>query len=250
MQTLTDHSIIAKYRAGVEVKVDLVELLSKAPHLKNLIYCIDTRLRQNEEDTLINKVAKKSGITNSNNPTSGIIDISEFIELSIEEILYIPSKERESVKRASRKYQNPLITPEMEKTIETFEKENVPKEGPAKTLIGEIFRACQFIRYRAFNDGDLPWVISSPSFISHIFILSQLDNIEYDSNRMVNGEYPDFTFNDTLLHRFFPCGLIFLIESRDAFETDFLKAGLLELLESGQIEDKPNEWDSRTFTKI
>jgi hypothetical protein len=41
-----------------------------------------------------------------------------------------------------------------------------------------------------------------------------------------------------------------VIEHSLAKDADFIKAQLIDLLENGKIQDKPNEWDSRDYSRL
>ena len=136
--------------------------------------------------------------------------------------------------------------------IQKFEAGNIPPSGPAKTLIGEIFRAINYIQYRAFNDGDDYFVIGSPSFTSYIFVISQIDLLNYSSASYneTRGEYY-FEFTEPFLEKINYDGKISTcIEDSLGRDADLIKAQILNLLDNGVIEDVDNEWDSRSYEKI
>jgi hypothetical protein len=135
------------------------------------------------------------------------------------------------------------LTPAQKTKIDDFEKIHIRDHGPSNTVIGELFRAFRYIEYRAGNDGDCYHTIGSPTFVSYIYILSVLDEINW--SWLYEKKIPEY--NSVL--SIWNCrnqihwdGML--------FELDFIKLILIDLLETGVIVDKPNKIDSRCFTMI
>ena len=127
--------------------------------------------------------------------------------------------------------------------IAEFEKKHIPDHGPCKTIIGELFRAMQRIEYRAGNDGDCYFTIGTPTFESFLFILSTIDEINF--NWLYEKE---FTPSTPLLFNWFQDNQIHW--DGMLYELEMIKIILIELLEARIITDRKNEVDSRSFTKI
>lgn len=135
------------------------------------------------------------------------------------------------------------LTEEQYAKVAEFEKKHIPDHGPCKTVIGELFRAMQYVEYRAGNDGDCYFTIGTPNFISNLYIMSTLDMINWNwlyekelelSTPLLNGWVYD--------NRIHWDGMI--------FEFEMIKMILIELLETGVITDRENDTDSRDFTQI
>ena len=204
----------------------------------------------------IDKISKKTGVSVCSYPEAGSVDLTEYISLT-QDIL-----EHDAVYRKNgvKGYRGPdrfrifeeEFYEDLKIRIEKFESGNIPSSGPAKTLIGEIFRAINYIQYRAFNDGDDFCVIGSPSFTSCIFVLSQVDLLNYShaSYNESRGEYY-FEFTEPVLEKMNYDGKISTcIEDSLGRDADLIKAQLLDLLDNGVLEDRENIWDSRTYKKI
>lgn len=186
-----------KLRISVEVK----NLLKENKHDKFYVYL------DNGDDKLIELIAKKAGIQITNNyQERGYVDIREYIQLTMDERehrLYLKlNKDRH--KHRPKYYgeeQFPWegVSEEIKLLTKTFEEKNIKQSGPSETLIGEIFRSIQYIQYRAHNDGDIPYIIDSPTFLSYMFLISQIDELNYSCEaRTEEGEYK-FEFNNDFL---------------------------------------------------
>ena len=112
-----------------------------------------------------------------------------------------------------------------------------------------MFRAIQRIQYRAHNDGDLPWFVNSPTFMSYMFLVSEADRLNYSSMAYddTSGDYR-FNFNDPAVSKISYGGRLF-IECEDALcgDLDITKYQLIDLMEQGVLKDSSNEWDSRDY---
>jgi hypothetical protein len=135
------------------------------------------------------------------------------------------------------------LTEEQYKKIAEFEKKHIPSSGPSSSYIGELFRAMQYIEYRAGNDGDCYYTIGTPSFISHLYVMSTLDYINwswlYDKELELSTPLLNSWIWDNKIHW---DGML--------FEFEMIKIILIELLENGTIIDRENNTDSRDFTQI
>ena len=95
-------------------------------------------------------------------------------------------------------------------------------------------------------------MIVTPSFESYVFVLSQIDMLNYShaSYNESRGEYY-FKFKEQVLEKMNYEGKISTyIEDRFGRDGDLIKAQLLDLLDNGVLEDRENIWDSRTYKKI
>lgn len=204
----------------------------------------------------IDKISKKTGIRLCSYPECGLVDLTEYISLTQDILEHDAVYRKNGVKgyRGPDRFQlfEDDFYEDLKIRIEKFESGNIPSSGPAKTLIGEIFRAINYIQYRAFNDGDDFFVIGTPSFESYIFVLSQVDLLNYShaSYNESRGEYY-FEFKEPVLEKINYDGKISTcIEDRLGRDADLIKAQILDLLDNGVLEDRENIWDSRTYKKI
>lgn len=202
----------------------------------------------------IDKISKKTGIRVCSYPEAGLVDLNEYISLTQDilehEATYGKIKGPKGPDRF-RIFEEEFYE-DLKIRIEKFEAGNIPSSGPAKTLIGEIFRAINYIQYRAFNDGDDFFAIGTPSFTSYIFVLSQVDVLNYShaSYNESRGEHY-FEFKEPVLENLNYDGKISTrIEDSLGRDADLIKAQLLDLLDNGVLEDRENIWDSRTYKKI
>jgi len=240
-------SNIQKLRIIVQVINELKEIPNK-----DFLY-VD---KYNNNDLLI-KIAKKSKISISSNRECGYVDIGEYIQITIEELesrLFTKINKIEPKFHHKMEQRNPLFPVSEDLKIQTdkFIKNNIPESGESNTLIGEIFRALQYIEYRAHNDGDLPWNIFSPSFISYMFVISQIDKLNWSTYAYneETGEY-NFKFHDEWLQKYNPYGKIdYVIESNLACETNSIRYEIMDLLLSGKLMDSENKYDSRSYRII
>ena len=175
-------SRINQLRCAVVI-VNAIKDLSE--NLKSHLYYTDY-----SSNSLVPMIANKAGIRKSDyRSEAGQIDITDYVCFTLDNM-----EDGIITRQTGRKPRNPFkfdITERfnMEQDLidktKAFEAANVPQYGPAKTMIGEIFRALQYIEYRAFNDGDMPWDITSPTFASYIFLLHMADKLNYSTNYKV-----------------------------------------------------------------
>jgi hypothetical protein len=213
--------------------------------------------RSDGEDEIINKILKRAGWNLTTSNEAGLVDIDEYIQLTYDEledklIKKLYPRPSYSVRNRMMEKLTFNVNEELKQLTEKFEKDNIPDSGPCKTLIGEMFRAIQRIQYRVFNDGDLWYVIGSDSFMSYIYLQSMIDklNWSHQSYNEETGEYK-FEFTDSYLQEHSWDGKIsHIIESSLAEDAEFIKYQLIDLLSNGKLKDKPNEYDSRSYTKL
>jgi hypothetical protein len=213
----------------------------------------------NDDSDIMKKIAKRSGIRIGERLEAGMVDISEFITITYDNI-----EEREVKRIMGREKQirstgnfmgrefNFDVSEGLKEKVKLFEEKNIPSFGTCNTHIGEMFRAIQRIQYRAYNDGDLCWEVGSPSFMSYIFLMSQIDLLNYSSAAYDNetGDY-SFEFTDEYLIKNSWDGKISdVIEDTLADTADFIKYQLMDLLDNGKIEDSENRYDSRDYTSL
>lgn len=206
------------------------------------------------ESGKLDKISKKTGISVCTYPEAGSIDLTDHIVITQDLLEHDATYEKIKGYRGPDRFQlfEEEFYEDLKIRIEKFESGNIPSNGPAKTLIGEIFRAINYIQYRAFNDGDDFCVIGTPSFESYIFVLSQVDMLNYShsSYNESRGEYY-FEFTEPVLENLNYDGKISTcIEDRFGRDGDLIKAQILNLLDNGVLEDRENIWDSRTYKKI
>ena len=203
----------------------------------------------------IDKISKKTGIRVYSYPEAGLVDLTEYISLTQDILEHDATYGKiKGDPKGPDRFQ--IFEEEfyeyLKIRIEKFESGNIPPSGPAKTLIGEIFRAINYIQYRAFNDGDDFFVIGTPSFTSYIFVMSQIDllNYSHSSYNESRGEHY-FEFTEPFLEKINYDGKISTcIEDSLGRDADLIKAQILNLLDNGVIEDVDNEWNSRSYEKI
>jgi len=212
----------------------------------------------NEKLDLKVKIAKRSGIPISNyTEEAGIIDIDEYISLTFDEMT--EQLERKLNPRPARQYNHNIkmfpefkVSEELKQLTKKFEEENIPSSGPCKTLIGELFRAIQRIQYRAHNDGDMWFIIGSESFMSYMFLISQIDQLNWSSHNWneKTGEHK-WEFTDLFLKEHsWGNHISYMIEHSLGLDAEFIKYQLMDLLSNNKIKDIPNEWDSRDYTPL
>lgn len=239
-------SKFTKLRIAIQV-IESIKQLSN----KSVFY-------QREEDDLNTKIAKKAGINiTSYGSEAGLVNIDEYITLTRDEYEMKVYNKLHSIKpRKGGHHVDRLpkfeVDEKLKQLVIDFEKNNIPESGPCKTLIGEMFRAMQRIQYRAFNDGDLWFEIGSESFMSYMFLISQIDLLNW-SNYSYNeedGRY-SFEFTDSYLNENSWDGKISeMIEDRLARDAEFIKYQLMDLLSNGKIKDVENKYDSRDFSLL
>jgi hypothetical protein len=241
---------VSTFQKG-KILFNIIESL-KSIENKNFIY-----INEYESEMLL-KIAKKSGVHISGSCEAGMIDISEDISIIYdweEHNLYKKINNLNNLNNSNRPFidfENIPVSEELKKATKDFEEKNIPSSGPCKTLIGELFRAIQRIQYRAFNDGDNFYEIGSPSFMSYMFLISRIDELNYSSTSYneEKGQH-EFEFtNEFIKENSWDGKISTIIEHSLAKDADFIKAQLIDLLENGKIQDKPNEWDSRDYSRL
>jgi hypothetical protein len=206
-----------------------------------------------EDDGIMSKISKKTGIPLGRNHEAGMVDISEYIQITFDIREYRLIREQHSPNHSIFRRPDPkFYDDEFKDKIKLFEDKNIPSSGPCETLIGELFRAIQRIQYRAFNDGDDFCDVGSPSFMSYMFLISQIDELNYSSTSYneEKGQH-EFEFTNKFIKENSWDGKIStVIEHSLAKDADFIKAQLIDLLENNKLKDIPNEWDSRDYSKL
>lgn len=206
-----------------------------------------------EDNGIMPKISKKTGIPLQRNHEAGMIDISEYIHLTFDMREHNLVYEKRSPNHSIYRGPDPkFYDDEFKEKIQLFEEKNIPSSGPCKTLIGELFRAIQRIQYRAFNDGDDFCEIGSPSFMSYMFLISQIDELNYSStsyNEETGQHEFEFT-NEFIKENSWDGKISTIIEHSLAKDADFIKAQLIDLLSNGKIKDIPNKYDSRDYSKL
>ena len=220
---------------------------------KDLLYIyIDN---YHDDGKILEKIAKRSGVKLGERYESGYVDVGEFISITFDSHVDRIIRKLEGHKPYYRHNPVPFKFDVDEKLVEAvkeFEEKNIPSSGPCKTHIGELFRAIQRIQYRAMNDGDLCWEVDSPTFMSYMFLMSQIDklNCSSASYNQETGQY-GFKFTDEYLKDKSWDGKISVIIEDVRMETaNFIKYQLMDLLLNGKIKDETNEFDSRNFSRL
>ena len=244
-----------------KVILQLIEDLKEVPNNKiegvyNNVMCIDTgTLSSGKEGNIILKIAKRVGIPITDYyPERGQVNIAEDLSIALDVRIDNATRELNGEPRrvGSTREIEFAVSDELKKATEEFEEKNIPPSGPCNTLIGEIFRAIQYIQYRAFNDGDDFIDPASPSFLSYIFLRSQVDLLNYSqaARNEETGEY-EFEFTDQFLVEYNFCGKISdVVEDGLATTANFIKYQIMDLLLNGKLEDKENEYDSRNCSSL
>jgi len=244
-----------------KVILQLIEDLNEVPNNKikgtyGKIICIDKgTLSFSQKKKTILKIAERVGIPFTDYyPERGQVDIAEDLSIALDSRIDNATRELNGEKRhiGSTREIEFAVSDELKKATKEFEEKNIPSSGPCNTLIGEIFRAIQYIQYRAFNDGDEFVDPASPSFLSYIFLRSQVDLLNY-SNTVRNeetGEY-EFEFTDPFLVEYSFDGKISdVVEDHLATTANIIKYQIMDLLLNGKLKDKKNEYDSRNCSSL
>jgi hypothetical protein len=221
---------------------------------KDLLYIyIDN---YHDDGKILEKIAKRSGIRlGEGYESSEYVDIGEFISITFDSHVDRIIRKLEGHKPYYRHNPVPFkfdVDEKLIEAVEEFEEKNIPPSGPCKTHIGELFRAIQRIQYRAMNDGDLCWEVDSPTFMSYMFLMSQIDklNCSSASYNQETGQY-GFKFTDEYLKDKSWDGKISVVIEDVRMETaNFIKYQLMDLLLNGKIKDETNEFDSRDFSRL
>ena len=236
-------------RQQVEIILRLIDDLKNLPN-RDVVY-ISSHYSHGNESKMLEKIAERSGIEYTEWSYDGKVDIAEEITIMFDWRCDNLWRKLQGIEPYSQRPEHVFpeeeISDELKLAVTEFEKKNIPSSGPCKTHLGEIFRAIQYIQYRAHNDGDICWDPGSPSFTSYIYLRKQIDKLNHSGEY---GEDSDFEFNEPYLSRF-SCGQISdMIEDKLALTANFMKYQLMELIVSGQIENSSNEYDSRDFTSL
>ena len=106
---------------------------------------------------LFKKISERTGIQMVGYGYGSEVDITEDISITIEDRIDVLDRKLNGEK--PRSYSNHRnidfpVSEELKLAVEAFEKKNIPSSGTCNTTLGEIFRAIQYIQYRAHNDGD------------------------------------------------------------------------------------------------
>lgn len=211
-----------------------------------------------ESDELTRLIAKKSGIRiDYHRGEAGMVNIDEYITLTMDE--HADRLERKQLKLPPRQINHSIIRfkpievgNKLHQLTREWEEKHIPSSGHSKSHIGEMLRAIRYIQYRAFNDGDMWYMVDSPTFMSFVYLVSQIDKLNYSrfSYNEETGEY-SFDFTDNFLKENSWDGKISTtIEHSLAKDADFIKYQLIDLVSNGKITDKPNEYDSRDYKEL
>lgn len=245
---------LSKYQK-LRIAVQVVELCKELPN-KDIFYIHFNRC----EKDLNQAIAKKAGIHISHHTMeSGYVDIDEYITLTRDELemrLYREIKNQKTPKQQhnlhGREWKEFPVSEQLKELTIKFEKENIPESGPCKTRIGEMFRAIQRIQYRRYNDGDEWFIIGSDSFMSYMYLVSMVDELNWSSdnwNEEIGKHF--FEFTDPFLKENSWEGRINdIIEDSLARDAEFIKYQLVDLLSNEKLKDIPNGYDSRNFSKL
>lgn len=237
-----------------KVILKLIEDLKDLPNKENLIINGES-LSSGKEEDIISKIAKRAGIRVTDYyPERGQVDIEEDISISLDMRIdkAIRKLNGEICSVGSTRKIEFAVSEELKAATEKFENDNIPSSGPCRTLLGEIFRAIQRMQYRAFNDGDEFCDPASPSFMSYIFLRSQVDylNNSPSAYNEETGEY-EFEFTDPFLIK---CGydgkISDVVEDHLCTTANFIKYQIMDLLINGKLKDEPNSYDSRDYSTL
>ena len=207
--------------------------------------CIDPN-----DKPIFGKIAKRTGIRYRNRCEAGIVSINEYIYSTYDDICDRINRKSSSI---DRRYHHRIFSPDVSQSLkeatEQFEEKHIPKRGPCVTRFGEIFRAIQRIQYRAHNDGDLPWIIGSPTFVSYMYLISEIDALNYSSfsYNHETGNY-EFEFTEPVLKDF--DRLFVEVDDELCMGLDYTKYQLIDLIIQGKIKDEKNEYDSRDWSSL
>jgi hypothetical protein len=244
-----------------KIVLKLIEDLKEVPNNKiegvyGKVMCVDMgTLSSSKEDKIILKIAERAGIPITDHyPERGQVNIAEDLSITLDMRIDNATRKLNGEQRyvGSTREIEFAVSDTLKEATEQFEEKNIPPSGTCNTLIGEIFRAIQRIQYRAFNDGDEYFDPASPSFLSYIFLRSQVDLLNYSQSARneETGKY-GFEFEDEFLVKHSFDGKISdVVEDHLATTANFIKYQIMDLLLSGKIEDKPNVYDSRDCSSL
>jgi hypothetical protein len=232
---------LSAFRRG-KIVLGVIEDLKNLPNKD--IMCINDGY---SDGKLYKKIAKRSGIQVGYS-YGNEVDITEDISITID--CRIDDLDRKLNDGRSRSYSNHRdiefpVSEKLKLAVEAFEKKNIPSSGTCNTTLGEIFRAIQYIQYRAFNDGDLPWDTGSPTFTSYVYLKHQINELNYSRDEN-NG----FEFQDEFLSQRSYGEISDVIEDNLAQTANFIKYQIMDLLLNDKIKDSNNEFDSRDFSSL
>jgi hypothetical protein len=237
-----------------KIILKLIEDLKDLPNKENLIVSRGS-IPSGKEGGIISKIAKRADIRVTDYyPERGQVDISDDISISLDMRIDTATRKLngEMHRVGSTREIEFDVSEELKAATEKFEKDNIPSSGPCKTLLGEIFRAIQRMQYRAFNDGDEFCDPASPSFMSYIFLRSQVDYLNYSSSSYneETGEH-EFEFTDPFLIKYGYDGKISdVVEDHLCTTANFIKYQIMDLLINGKLKDEPNSYDSRDYSTL
>lgn len=207
-------------------------------------------------EPMIEKIAERAGFQNTDWRECGFVDISEDISVALDNRIDDYQRKMEGEDKRSPQFGGFdesvfEVGDELREAVDEFEKKMIPSSGTCNTLLGEIFRAIQRIQYRAHNDGDLCWDPGSPSFMSYVYLRSQIDLLNYSSHASTYDGMYGFEFtNEFLKEREYDGKISDMIEDQYAMTANFIKYQLMDLIMNGKIEDSENEYDSRDYSSI
>jgi hypothetical protein len=233
---------LSAFRRG-KIVLGVIEDLKNLPNKD--IMCINDGY---SDGKLYKKIAKRSGIQMVGYGYGSEVDITEDISITID--CRIDDLDRKLNDGRSRSYSNHrdiefAVSEELKLAVEAFEKKNIPSSGTCNTTLGEIFRAIQYIQYRAFNDGDLPWDTGSPTFTSYVYLKHQINELNYSRDSR-----DEFEFQDEFLSQRSWGEISDVIEDNLAQTANFIKYQIMDLLLNDKIKDSNNEFDSRDFSSL
>jgi hypothetical protein len=204
-----------------------------------------------EPDTepIFEKIAKRTGIRYRDKCEKGIVSINEYIYLTYDDICDKINRKSSLNTCYHHRFSPPDVSQSLKEATEQFEEKHIPKYGPCVTRFGEIFRAIQRIQYRAHNDGDLPWIIGSPTFMSYMYLLSEIDDLNYSSfsYNHETGNY-EFEFTEPILKDF--DRLFVEVDDSLCVGLDYTKYQLMDLMIQDKIKDEKNYYDSRDWSSL
>ena len=226
-----------------KIVLGVIEDLKNLPNKDKI--CIDDRY---SDGKLFKKIAKRAGIQMVGYGYGSEVDITEDISITIEDRIDVLDRKLNGEKPRSYSNHRDIefpVSEELKLAVEAFEKKNIPSHGTCNTTLGEIFRAIQYIQYRAHNDGDLPWNTGSPTFMSNIYLKYQIDKLNYDRDSR-----DGFEFQDEYLAKYGRGEISDVIEDNLAQTANFIKYQIIDLLLNDKLQDTSNEFDSRDFSSL
>ena len=233
---------LSAFRRG-KIVLGVIEDLKNLPNKDKI--CISDGYGDGK---ICKKIAERSGIQRLGYGYGSEVDITEDISITID--TRIDDLDRKLNDGRPRSYSNHRdikfdVSEELKLAVAEFEKKNISSYGTCNTHLGEIFRAIQYIQYRAFNDGDLPWDTGSPTFMSYVYLKHQIDRLNYSRDSSVG-----FEFQDEYLAKYGYGEISDVIEDNLAQTANFIKYQIMDLLLNEKIKDTSNEFDSRDFSSL